>query len=55
MSFVVGKLKQTHPIKQHIHYGLMPLSFGILLPSVAMLYMLGTLYAIANKTNKGVF
>ena len=36
------------PITQHIRYGLTPLPFGTLLPSVATSYMLGTLSPIAD-------
>jgi len=35
-----------HQITQHIRYGLMPLPFGTLLPTVATSYMLETLYTI---------
>ena len=37
-----------HQITQHIRYGLTPLPFGTLHPSVATPYMLGTLYAIGR-------
>ena len=33
-----------HQITQHIRYGLTPLPFGTLLPSVVTLYMLETIY-----------
>jgi len=37
-----------HQITQHIRYGLTPLSFGTLLPSVATSYMLETLGDMAS-------
>lgn len=36
-------------ITQHIRYGLTPLPFGTLLPSVATSYMLGTLSKIGKR------
>jgi len=36
-------MQPKHHITQHIRYVLTPLSFGTLLPSVAMSYMLKTL------------
>ena len=36
----------VHQITQHIRYGLTPLPFRTLLPSVATSYMLETLYAM---------
>lgn len=38
-----------HPITQHIRFGLSPLSFGTLRPTVATSYMLGPLAEIAYK------
>jgi len=39
-------MQPKHHITQHIRYGLTPLPFGTLLPSVATAYMLGMLDAI---------
>ena len=38
----------VHRITQHIRYGLVPLPFGTLLPSVATSHMLGTLSEIVG-------
>jgi len=40
-------------LTQHIRYGLTPLPFGTLIPSVATLYMLETLYKMAPLILKG--
>jgi len=42
-----------HQTTQHIRYGLTPLPFGTLLPSVATSYMLGTLGEMAVKKGGG--
>jgi len=44
-----------HPITQHIRCELTPLPFGTLLYSVATLYMLKTLYAIAKIKIRKLF
>ena len=44
----------AYQITQHIRYGLTPLPFGTLLPSVAMLYMLETLAEIPHAA-LGIF
>jgi hypothetical protein len=41
------------PITQHIHFGLTPLPFGTLLPTVATSYMLGTLSEIQKSASIG--
>jgi len=42
----------AHQITQHIRYGLTPLPFRTLLPSVATSYILRTLYEIPNPALK---
>jgi len=45
--------KQIGRLTQHIRYGLTPLHFGTLIPSVATSYMLETLYEMAPLILKG--
>jgi len=42
-------MKIAFPITQHIRYGLTPLPFGTLLPSVATSYMMETLCETTNN------